>query len=100
MTRHLIDLKYLSYAEVAHVVDSAIDLKKRYLKGDKPELLKGKTLIMLFQKSSTRTRLSFEAGMTQLGGHAHFLTSDVMQVSHGESAKPKKRQKKEGLSQA
>jgi N-acetylornithine carbamoyltransferase len=49
--------------------------------------LPDQTIFLMFFDKSTRTRNSFEAGMTQLGGHAHFLTSDAMQVSHGESAK-------------
>ena len=49
--------------------------------------LADQTIFLMFFDKSTRTRNSFEAGMTQLGGHAHFLTADVMQVSHGESPK-------------
>jgi len=71
--RHLLTLKELSSEEISHIVDSSIDLKTRYNKGDRPEYLKNQTLVMLFQKGSTRTRLSFETGMTQLGGHAIFL---------------------------
>ncbi len=73
MTKHLLTLKNLPGEEIAQIVDSAIDLKNRYKKGDRPELMKNKTLVMLFQKTSTRTRTSFEAGVTQLGGHAIFL---------------------------
>lgn len=73
MVRHLLNLKGLTGEEISFILDKAIELKGRYKKGDRPELLKNKTLIMLFQKSSTRTRLSFETGMTQLGGHAIFL---------------------------
>lgn len=50
-------------------------------------ILRAKTLFMIFFDNSTRTRNSFEAGMTQLGGHAHDLTPDKLQISHGESAK-------------
>jgi ornithine carbamoyltransferase len=74
MSRHLLKLKDLSAGEIGHIVDSAIAMKQRYARGDRPELLKNKTLVMLFQKTSTRTRTSFEAGMTQLGGHAIFLS--------------------------
>lgn len=71
--KHLLTLKELSSQDIAEIVDLAIDLKQRYIKGDRPELLKNKTLVMLFQKTSTRTRVSFEAGIAQLGGHAVFL---------------------------
>ncbi len=73
MARNLLKLGDFSGEEIAEIVDRAIELKKRYLKGDRPELLKNKTLVMLFQKTSTRTRVSFETGITQLGGHAIFL---------------------------
>jgi ornithine carbamoyltransferase len=65
----------------------AADLKRKF-KGRIPHrYLSDQTIFLMFFDKSTRTRNSFEAGMTQLGGHAHFLTADVMQVSHGESAK-------------
>jgi len=71
MVRHLLTLKDYSSEEIKTIIESAIEIKKN------PEkyytALDKKTLIMLFQKTSTRTRLSFEAGMTQLGGHAIFL---------------------------
>lgn len=90
MVRHLLKLGDLSPKEISHVVDSAIDIKKKYFAGERPELLKNKTLIMLFQKTSTRTRTSFEAGMTQLGGHAIFLswaTTQFQMSDIGDEAK-------------
>ncbi|MGB5847122.1 MAG: hypothetical protein WBH40_01475 [Ignavibacteriaceae bacterium] len=67
--------------------DSSFKLKEQF-KNELPHLhLPHKTLFMIFFEQSTRTRNSMEAGMTQLGGHAHDLTSDKMQLSHGESAK-------------
>src|ERR1035438_10293390 len=69
------------------LLDVAGDLKRKF-KGRVPHrYLADQTIFLMFFDKSTRTRNSFEAGMTQLGGHAHFLTADVMQVSHGESPK-------------
>ncbi len=73
--------------ELDVMLDVASDLKRRF-KGRIPHrYLPDQTIFLMFFDKSTRTRNSFEAGITQLGGHAHFLTADVMQVSHGESAK-------------
>jgi ornithine carbamoyltransferase len=73
--------------ELGVMLDVAADLKCRF-KGRVPHrYLPDKTIFLMFFDKSTRTRNSFEAGITQLGGHAHFLTADVMQVSHGESPK-------------
>lgn len=77
--KHLISLKDWTSEEIRVVIDKAMEIKKnpeRWL-----ETLKGKTLIMLFEKTSTRTRLSFEAAMTQLGGHAIFLDKRTTQLS-------------------
>ncbi len=73
-----------SREELETLLDVSDDLKRKF-KGRVPHrYLPDKTIFLMFFDKSTRTRNSFEAGMTQLGGHAHFLTSDVMQVSHGE----------------
>jgi ornithine carbamoyltransferase len=73
--------------ELDIILDVSSDLKRKF-KGRVPHrYLPDQTIFLMFFDKSTRTRNSFEAGMTQLGGHAHFLTADVMQVSHGESAK-------------
>lgn len=73
--------------EIDTLLDVSADLKRKF-KGRVPHrYLPDQTVFLMFFDKSTRTRNSFEAGITQLGGHAHFLTADVMQVSHGESAK-------------
>ncbi|HYW46077.1 MAG TPA: ornithine carbamoyltransferase [Bryobacteraceae bacterium] len=76
-----------SDAELDVMLDVAGDLKRKFKGGVPHRYLPDKTIFLMFFDKSTRTRNSFEAGATQLGGHAHFLTADVMQVSHGESAK-------------
>lgn len=76
-----------SREELDTLLDVALDLKRKFALGEPTRLLPDKTLFMIFFDKSTRTRNAFEAGMTQLGGHAHDLTPDVMQISHGESAK-------------
>ncbi|OGG69314.1 hypothetical protein A3F27_01470 [Candidatus Kaiserbacteria bacterium RIFCSPHIGHO2_12_FULL_53_13] len=78
--KHLISLKEQSADDIREILDIASDLKKKYRAGIATNLLPGKTLVMLFQKNSTRTRLSFEAGMTELGGHAIFLASSHAQL--------------------
>ncbi|MDH3677919.1 MAG: ornithine carbamoyltransferase, partial [Nitrosopumilus sp.] len=67
------------------LIDFSIKLKKEMKKGGNKPLLKNKTLSMIFQKPSTRTRVSFEIGMFQLGGHAVNLSTNDMQLSRGES---------------
>jgi ornithine carbamoyltransferase len=67
------------------IIDLGIDLKRRSKSGISIELLKGKTLGMIFEKSSTRTRVSFEVGMTKIGGHAIFLSKNDIQLSRGET---------------
>jgi ornithine carbamoyltransferase len=76
-----------SDAELKTLLDVSADLKRRFKRGEPHRWLPDKTIFLMFFDKSTRTRNSFEAGITQLGGHGHFLTSDVMQVSHGESPK-------------
>jgi len=69
--RHLLTLKEFSGKEIEGMIDKAIEIKKNREKYS--QALKDKTLAMIFQKTSTRTRVSFEVGMTQLGGHAIYL---------------------------
>lgn len=72
--RDFLTLLDYSREEVETLLDAALDLKRRFAIGEHHDhLLRGKTLFMIFYNQSLRTRNSFEAGMTQLGGHAHFL---------------------------
>ncbi len=71
--------------DLVEIIDLAIDLKQQSKSGASIELLKGKTLGMIFEKSSTRTRVSFEVGMTKLGGHAIFLSTNDIQLGRGET---------------
>jgi len=84
-TKNLLTLAELSPKEFVGLIDDAIKLKKQLKKGGNKPVLKNKTLTMIFQKPSTRTRVSFEIGMSQLGGYAVNLSSNDMQISRGES---------------
>jgi len=79
---HFITVHDFSRAEIGRLFDLAARVKAR--PGDFASALAGKTLGMIFQKSSTRTRVSFEAGMVQLGGHALFLSARDIQIGRGE----------------
>jgi len=74
-----------SREELETILDVSLDLKRKLAMGEEAELLKNKTLAMVFANPSTRTRTSFEAAMTQLGGHAQFHTPQVMQIAHHET---------------
>jgi N-acetylornithine carbamoyltransferase len=85
--RDLITLQEWTMDELETVFDVAWDLKRKRALGEPHALLRDKVLAMLFFFTSTRTRVSFEAGMAQLGGHAQFIDSDTTQISHGDTAK-------------
>ena len=78
-------LDELESKEINNIIDLAIDLKKQQKKGNEKPLLQNKTLAMIFEKPSTRTRISFETGIFQLGGHAIILSPNDLQLSRGES---------------
>lgn len=85
--RHFLDLSEIAAPELRRILDHAAALKGRWRRGapspDRP--LAGKTLAMIFDKPSTRTRVSFDVGMRQLGGEAIMLTGKEMQLGRGES---------------
>ncbi len=82
--RHFLSLLDLSQEELHKLLARATELKQLLSTGEPHASLKNKTLAMVFEKSSTRTRISFEAGITQLGGHAIFLSPRDTQLGRGE----------------
>ena len=82
--RHLLTLQDWSADEILQTLSLALQLKAKQKAGEAHPLLAGKSLAMIFTKSSTRTRVSFEVGMQQLGGHALFLSSKDIQLGRGE----------------
>ncbi|MFT5503418.1 MAG: ornithine carbamoyltransferase [Gammaproteobacteria bacterium] len=84
LTRHFLSLLDFSSTELRDLIQLAIEVKTRLKQGVSHQPLNGKVLAMVFDKSSTRTRVSFEAGMNQLGGHAMFLSTRDMQLGRGE----------------
>ena len=84
-TKDLLTLNELSKNELLGIIEDAIKLKKDLKKGISKPLLQNKTLAMIFQKPSTRTRVSFETGMFQMGGYALNLSSDDLQLKRGET---------------
>ena len=85
--RHFLDLTDFSNAELAHILALAKKMKAKRVKGAPPKErpLAGKYLAMIFDKPSTRTRISFDVGMRQLGGDCMFLDGRDMQFGHGET---------------
>ena len=83
-TRHFLTLLDFSPAELQLLLQRAIEMKQQHRAGDDQRAFPGKVLGMIFAKSSTRTRVSFEAGMAQLGGHAMFLSPQDTQLGRGE----------------
>ena len=84
MNKDLLKIEDLSKDEILDILNLADQLKYELKHGIDHPLLKGKTLGMIFEKSSTRTRVSFEVGMYQLGGYPLFLSSNDLQIGRGE----------------
>ncbi|CAM3106249.1 ornithine carbamoyltransferase [Filibacter tadaridae] len=83
--RDLLTLLDYTSGELTYLLDKALQMKKATAEGNLPPLLAGKTLGMIFEKHSTRTRISFEVGMIHLGGHAMFMNARDLQIGRGES---------------
>ena len=84
---NFLNIDDLTGEEIDDVLTRATDLKERHARGKTGQAMDGKTLGMIFEKPSTRTRVSFETGATQLGGHAIFLGPDDIHLGHGEPVK-------------
>jgi len=87
MKKDFLALNAFSKKELDDLFSLALDLKKKQKEGVEHHILKGKTLAMIFEKSSTRTRVSFEVGIYQLGGHGLFISSATSQMGRGEPIK-------------
>lgn len=85
MKRDFVSILDLSLEELNNVLDLASELKEKQKKNVSHELLKSKQLAMIFQKPSTRTRVSFEVGISQLGGHGMYLGPKDLQLNRGET---------------
>ena len=83
--KSLASLKDLTKEEIEEILKTSELLKSQLLRGQEHSLLKGKTLAMIFEKPSTRTRVSFEVGMWQLGGYALYLSANDLQLGRGET---------------
>ena len=85
MTRHFLDLKDVDATELRSIIQGAKTIKAARAAGSEKRPLAGKTLAMIFEKPSTRTRVSFECAIKQLGGEAVVLNANDMQIGRGES---------------
>ncbi len=85
--KHFITLEDWTNEEIDDLLTVSTTLKEKFYNNELTDYLKNKTAFLMFFEQSTRTRNSMEAGLAQLGGHANFLDTSTMQISHGESAK-------------
>src|ERR1041384_41363 len=83
--RHFLNLDDFDATTLRGMLSQAVELKTRLKKGDRPQLLKDKVLAMIFERQSTRTRVSFDVGMRQLGGQTLMLSGQEMQLSREET---------------
>ena len=82
--QHFLQFKDLTKNEIEHIFDRTLFLKKQHRSGKNQQSLSNKTLVLIFEKHSTRTRLSFEVGMQQMGGNTVFLNNKDSQLGRGE----------------
>ncbi|MFU8768153.1 MAG: ornithine carbamoyltransferase [Desulfotignum sp.] len=87
MKKDLLTLRDLNKADFEHLFDRALQLKKRYARGIQDRILTGRSLGLIFDKKSTRTRIAFETAMIQLGGHPIYMSTQDTQISRNEPAK-------------
>lgn len=85
MTRHFLDLSEITAADLRKILHKAGELKKQRMRGEFVSPLANKKLAMIFEKNSTRTRVSFDVAMTELGGHALSFNGNELQLGRGES---------------
>ncbi len=85
--RHFLTLKDYTKEEILEIIDLGLAIKKELKSGERKAYMPNKTLAMIFEKSSTRTRVSFEAGIFQLGGHGLFLSNRDIHLGRGEPLK-------------
>jgi len=85
--RHFLTLKDYSKEEILEIIDLGLQIKKELKSGERKPYMPNKTLAMIFEKSSTRTRVSFETGIFQLGGHGLFLSNRDIHLGRGEPIK-------------
>lgn len=83
--RHFLDLRDIPKQDLRLMIDTARTVKQGFKQGEKHEILPGKIMGMIFEKRSTRTRISFEVGMRDLGGYSIYMNEDQIQIGRGES---------------
>jgi ornithine carbamoyltransferase len=84
-TKHFLSLKYLSKKEILDIISLSLEIKKKFKKNIPTRVFENKTLGLIFNKPSTRTRVSFEVASFQLGGNSTFLSKSDLQLGRGES---------------
>ncbi len=85
--KHFVTLQEWDVSQIEKLLDVSAELKEKFHNNEVTDFLKNKTSFLMFFEQSTRTRNSMEAGIAQLGGHANFLDTSTMQISHGETGK-------------